>query len=88
MVAGSKRLGFALMMSVPNLSIFGSAAIGPQPMGAHHRHFCAMMLMQRPSLLLAVPSIFRQPATIVDRKDGEEKTAVQLPRLGSVVLRE
>lgn len=83
--AGSEGLGFALMMSVRNLSIFGSDALGSKLMVHFHLSFSTMMLMDGTISLLAVPFIFLLPGIIVDRKDSEEETDV-VPAPGAEAL--
>lgn len=86
--AGSEGLGFALMMSVRNLSLFGSDWIGSKAMEVYHIHFRTMMLIDGTISLVVVPFIFLLPKLIVDRKDSEEKGAMSYAAVGRAALEE
>jgi predicted MFS family arabinose efflux permease len=77
--AGSEGLGFALMMSVRNLSIFGSDWVGSKAMEVYHLHFTTMMFIDGTISLTVLPFIFLLPAFIVDRKDAETAAAAPAP---------
>jgi len=69
--AGSEGLGFSLMMSVRNLSLFGSDWVGSKLLDAYHLHFSTLVIANASVSLLAVPLIFLLPAFMVDTKDAE-----------------
>ncbi len=79
--AGSEGLGFSLMVSVRNLSLFGADWIGAKAMEAYHLHFSTMAIANGAISLIAVPFIFLLPGMIVDRKDTEAEAAVVHPAL-------
>ena len=68
---GSEGLGFALMVSVRNLSLFGADWLGAKAMEAFHLQFSTMALANGLVSLIAVPFIFLLPAYIVDIKDSQ-----------------
>jgi predicted MFS family arabinose efflux permease len=86
--AGSEGLGFALMMSVRNLSMFGSDWVGSKAMDVYHLQFPTMMLIDGLISLIAVPFIFVLPSIIVDRKDSEEEAAVLPVAAGRAAIEE
>jgi len=68
--AGSEALGFSLMVSVRNLSLFGADVLGAKAMDAFHIHFSTMAIANGLISLITVPFIFFLPGFIVDRKDS------------------
>jgi predicted MFS family arabinose efflux permease len=68
--AGSEGMGFSLMVSVRNLSLFGADWIGSTAMETFHFHFSTMALANGAISLIAVPFVFLLPGVIVDRKDA------------------
>ena len=74
--AGSEGLGFALMMSVRNLALFGSDWAGSKAMDVYHLHLSTMATANALISLVAVPFIFFLPGYIVDRRDSEEEAAL------------
>ncbi len=84
--AGSEGLGFALMMSVRNLSIFGSDWVGSKAMDVYHLSFTRMMFIDGSISLIVVPLIFLLPGVIVDRKDSEQEAAHLPPASGRAAI--
>jgi predicted MFS family arabinose efflux permease len=68
--SGSEGLGFALMMSVRNLSLFGSDWVGSKLLEVYHLHFSTLVIANGAFSLLAVPLVFLLPALMVDNKDA------------------
>jgi predicted MFS family arabinose efflux permease len=68
--SGSEALGFSLMVSVRNLSLFGADVLGAKAMDAFHIHFSTMAIANGLISLITVPFIFVLPGFIVDRKDS------------------
>lgn len=66
---GSEALGFALMISVRNLSIYGADWLGSQAMETYHLEFSTMAIANGVISLIAVPLVFLLPALIVDQVD-------------------
>jgi predicted MFS family arabinose efflux permease len=66
---GSEALGFALMVSVRNLSLFGADWLGAKAMESYHLQFSTMAIANGVVSLIALPFIFYLPAFMVDRKD-------------------
>jgi MFS family permease len=71
--AGSEALGFSLMISVRNLSLFGADWLGAKAMEAYHLQFSTMTIANGLVSLIALPFIFLLPGLIVDGKDGAGK---------------
>ena len=69
--AGSEGLGFALMMSVRNLALFGTDWIGSKLLAAHVLTFHWLVLSNSATTLMAVPLAFLLPGAVVEKKDGE-----------------
>ena len=86
--AGSEALGFSLMMSVRNLSLFGSDWVGAKIMDIYHLHLSTMAIANGLVSLLAVPFVFVLPGFIVDRMDAAQLSAAQAPETGQAVLQE
>jgi predicted MFS family arabinose efflux permease len=68
--SGSEALGFSLMVSVRNLSLFGADVLGAKAMDAFHIHFSTMAIANGLISLITVLFIFVLPGFIVDRKDS------------------
>lgn len=84
--AGSEGLGFSLMVSVRNLSLFGADVLGAKAMDAFHIHFATMCIANGLISLIAVPFIFFLPGFIVDRKDSSAEAETVPPSSGKVLL--
>ena len=69
--AGSEGLGFSIMISVRNLSLFGSDWIGSKALEAYHLHYSTLVITNGLVSLIAVPLIFLLPAFMVDVKDAD-----------------
>jgi len=78
---GSEGLGFSLMVSVRNLSLFGADVLGAKAMEAFHLHFATMAIANGLISLIAVPFIFLLPGRIVDRMDTAAEAAELHPAL-------
>ncbi len=74
---GSEGLGFSLMMSVRNLSLFGTDFLGATMLDRFHVKFGALVVSNAATTLITVPLIFLLPIALVRRKDAElyEETA-------------
>ena len=66
---GSEALGFSLMVSVRNLSLFGADWLGAKAMETYHIQFSTMAIANGVVSLIALPFIFYLPAFLVDRRD-------------------
>ena len=66
---GSEALGFSLMISVRNLSLFGADWLGSRAMEAYHLHFSTMAIANGTISLIALPFIFLLPGFIVDHAE-------------------
>ena len=66
---GSEALGFSLMVSVRNLSLFGVDWLGAKAMETYHIQFSTMAIANGVVSLIALPFIFYLPAILVDRRD-------------------
>jgi predicted MFS family arabinose efflux permease len=67
--AGSEGLGFSLMMSVRNLTLFGSDWFGSKLLDTYHVSFNTLVIANGVTSFLAVPLIVLLPAFIVATKD-------------------
>jgi predicted MFS family arabinose efflux permease len=85
--AGSEALGFSLMVSVRNLSLFGADWLGAKAMEAYHIHFSTMAIANGLISLIAVPFVFLLPGFIVDQKDSRAE-AEAVPASGKALLEE
>ena len=86
--AGSEALGFSLMMSVRNLSLFGSDWVGSKAMDVYHLHLSTMATANALISLIAVPFVFLLPGFIVDCKDSAAKAEEIHPAAGKIALEE
>ncbi len=83
---GSEALGFSLMMSVRNLSLFGSDWVGAKIMTIYHLHLPIMAVANGLVSLIVVPFVFLLPRFIVDHKDAPKESASEPPPTGETVL--
>lgn len=67
--AGSEALGFSLMVSVRNLTLFGADWLGATAMETYHLQFRSLAIANAAVSLIALPFIFALPGIIVDHKD-------------------
>jgi MFS family permease len=85
---GSEALGFSLMVSVRNLSLFGADWLGSKAMDTYHLHFSTMAITNGVVSLIAVPFVFLLPGFIVDRRDSEKEPAMQPAEPARTMLEE
>jgi hypothetical protein len=71
--AGSEALGFALMVSVRNLSLFGADWLGARAMETYHLQFGTMAIANGLVSMIALPLVFLLPGVIVDYRDSSAK---------------
>ncbi len=83
--SGSEALGFSLMVSVRNLSLFGADWLGAKAMDVYHFHFSTMAIANGLISLIAVPFVFLLPGIIVDYKDSRVE-AETTPSIGKPPL--
>jgi hypothetical protein len=69
--AGSEGLGFSLMMSVRNLTLFGSDWFGSKLLDTYHLHFSTLVIANGATSFLAVPLVLLLPLAIVNTKDAQ-----------------
>jgi MFS family permease len=69
--AGSEGLGFAIMISVRNLALFGTDWFGSNLLDQYHLSFNSLVIANSATTLIAVPLVFLLPRLIVIRKDAE-----------------
>jgi Major Facilitator Superfamily len=69
--SGSEGLGFSLMMSVRNFTLFGSDWFGSKLLETYHLHFSTLVIANSATSLLAVPLVLLLPALIVKTKDAQ-----------------
>jgi predicted MFS family arabinose efflux permease len=85
--AGSEALGFSLMVSVRNLSLFGADWLGSKAMDLYHFHFSTMAIANGLISMIAVPFVFLLPGFIVDHRDSRAEAEATLST-GKVPLAE
>jgi len=68
---GSEGLGFSLMMSVRNLTLFGSDWFGSKLLDVYHLQFNTLVLANAAITFIAVPLVLLLPKVIVRAKDAE-----------------
>lgn len=86
---GSEALGFALMVSVRNLSLFGADWLGSAAMETYHLQFSTMAIANGLISMIALPFVFLLSGAIVDRKDTPaEAHAVPPAAPGKAVMDE
>ena len=67
---GSEAMGFSLMVSVRNLSIFGADWLGSKLLDTYHFHFSTMAIANGLISLIGLPFIPLLSGAIVDRRDS------------------
>ncbi|WP_150124980.1 MFS transporter [Tsuneonella mangrovi] len=87
--AGSEALGFALMVSVRNLSLFGADWLGSAAMDKFHLQFSTMAITNGLISMVALPFVFLLSGKIVDRTDSAaEAEAIPPVPSGKAVIDE
>ena len=69
--AGSEGLGFSLMISVRNFTLFGADWFGSKLLDTYHFSFNSLVVANAVTSLITVPLIFLFPRLMVGRKDAE-----------------
>ena len=69
--SGSEGLGFSLMMSVRNLTLFGSDWFGSKLLETYHLHFSTLVIANAATSFLAIPLVLMLPSIIVMTKDAQ-----------------
>ena len=86
---GSEALGFALMVSVRNLSLFGADWLGSSAMETYHLQFSTMAIANGVISMIALPFVFLLSGRIVDRMDSPaEARAIPPAAPGKAVIEE
>jgi hypothetical protein len=73
--SGSEALGFSLMMSVRNFTLFGSDWFGSKLLDAYHLHFDTLVLANSLTTFITIPLVLLLPAVIVETKDAQRSEA-------------
>ncbi len=73
--SGSEGLGFSLMMSVRNFTLFGSDWAGSKLLDAYHIHFNTLVLANAATSAIVIPLVLVLPSIIVMSKDAQAKDA-------------
>jgi MFS family permease len=68
---GSESLGFALMISVRNLALFGTDWLGSLMLDKLHLPFNDLVIANAVTTAIAVPFVFLLPGALVRRRDAE-----------------
>jgi predicted MFS family arabinose efflux permease len=86
---GSEALGFSLMVSVRNLSLFGADWIGAKAMEAYDLHFSTMAIANGVVSMIALPFVFLLASRVVDHKDSPgEAEAIPPAAPGKAIMNE
>jgi predicted MFS family arabinose efflux permease len=86
---GSEALGFALMVSVRNLSLFGADWLGAKAMETYNLDFGTMALANGAISMIGLPFVFLLAGKVVDRKDTQvEAEAIPPIPPGKAVMEE
>lgn len=86
---GSEALGFALMVSVRNLSLFGADWLGSQAMDTYGLQFSTMAIANGLISMIALPFVFLLAGRVVDGKDSPaEAEALHPAAPGKAVMEE
>ena len=80
--AGSEGMGFSLMMSVRNLTLFGTDWFGSKLMDQYHLSFGTLVLTNSATTAITVPLVFLLPLLLVGKKDAEPPAEPAAPRMG------
>lgn len=76
---GSEALGFSLMVSVRNLSLFGADWLGANLMDTYHLQFSTMAIANGLISLIALPFVFLLSGRIVGHTDSAAEAAAIPP---------
>jgi predicted MFS family arabinose efflux permease len=86
---GSEALGFALMVSVRNLSLFGADWLGASAMDTYHIQFSTMAIANGLISMIALPFVFLLAGRVVDRTDTMEEADLIPPAApGKAIMEE
>ena len=69
--SGSEALGFSLMMSVRNFTLFGSDWFGSKLLETYHLHFNTLVISNAVISAIAIPLALLLPAAILRAKDED-----------------
>jgi predicted MFS family arabinose efflux permease len=83
---GSEALGFALMVSVRNLSLFGADWLGAKAMETYHIQFSSMAIANGVVSMIALPLVFLLPGLLVDQRDSPAEAAAIPPSPGKSAI--
>jgi hypothetical protein len=73
--SGSEGLGFSLMMSVRNFTLFGSDWFGSKLLESYHIPFNTLVLANSVMSALVIPLVLILPAIIIQTKDAQASNA-------------
>jgi predicted MFS family arabinose efflux permease len=73
--SGSEGLGFSLMMSVRNFTLFGSDWFGSKLLETYHIPFNTLVLANSVTSALVIPLVLILPAIIIRTKDAQASNA-------------
>jgi hypothetical protein len=69
--AGSEALGFSLMMSVRNFTLFGSDWFGSKLLEVYHLNFNTLVISNAAISAIAIPLVLLLPAAILRQRDAQ-----------------
>jgi predicted MFS family arabinose efflux permease len=76
---GSEGLGFSLMMSVRNLALFGTDALGSMLLDKLHFSFTSLVFSNAVTTAITIPLVLLLPVSLVGKKDAEALTEPAMP---------
>ena len=72
---GCEGMGFSLMMSVRNLTLFGSDWFGSKLLETYHLQFNTLVWANAAITFIAVPLVLLLPKIILTAKDADSRAA-------------
>ncbi|HVB40199.1 MAG TPA: MFS transporter [Terriglobales bacterium] len=76
---GNEGLGYSLMLSVRNLALFGTDALGSWLMDRYHVAFNSLITWNAITTAVTIPLVLLLPLALVIKKDAEPLHEVELP---------
>jgi predicted MFS family arabinose efflux permease len=75
--AGSEAMGFSLIISVRNFTLFGSDWLGSKLLDAYHLQFNTLVLANAATTAIAIPLVLLLPTVIVKTRDAVVQSAAE-----------
>jgi hypothetical protein len=72
---GSEGLGFSLMMSVRNFTLFGSDWVGSKLLDVYHLQFNTLVLANAATSFIVIPLVLVLPSIVIMTRDAQRTNA-------------